>query len=269
MFKLPTFRQAYLLQTPINMRWGEKKLMDLCKNTIGMDPKVGDAFLFFNRERDSLKLFFRDPTGPNDVQKRMPRGGFLLPAPIEDSSLSKFRQSSFKRFSYGDDVHSNNAVTVGAMLSSTRKSAPPIMLRLDKKFQPTFSEDGDELYANGVFLFNVSRLLAFIDRYPDRFPVEPIVVDELLHYGEGGLDPDSIVAANLSRPIVLAEISLDNYNLIDGNHRVARAKREGLRILPGWRIRCPQHVSFLTSSRAYEQYVEYWNGKVKELRRRA
>ena len=84
-----------------------------------------------------------------------------------------------------------------------------------------------------------------------------------------GLDKDAILAANLARPIVLAEISPDNYNLIDGNHRVARAKREGVQILPGWMIRCPHHVGFLTSTTAYEKYVEYWNGKVKELRRPA
>ena len=71
------------------MRWGEKKLMNLCKNIIGIEPKVGDAFLFFNTARDSLKLFFRDPTGPNEVQKRMPRGRFLLPAPIEGQKIVK------------------------------------------------------------------------------------------------------------------------------------------------------------------------------------
>ena len=142
-------------------------------------------------------------------------------------------------------------------------------LKLDKRFQPSISEDGDELYANGIFLFNTSRLLAFINSHPERFPVEPIAVDEVAHYSDAGLDKDAILAANLARPIVLAEISPDNYNLIDGNHRVVRAKREGVRIIPVWRVRCPQHVGFLTSAMAYEKYVEYWNGKVKELRRQA
>ena len=154
-------------------------------------------------------------------------------------------------------------------MSSTVESSPPIKLKLDKNFQPSTSEDGDELYANGIFLFNISRLLAFINFNPERFPIVPIQVDEVSQYGEGSLDQDAILAANLSRPIVLAEISPDNYNLIDGNHRVARAKRDGIRILPGWRVRCTDHVGFLTSTEAYEKYVEYWNGKVKQLRRGA
>jgi hypothetical protein len=151
----------------------------------------------------------------------------------------------------------------------TVKSSLLLKLKLDKKFQPSISEEGDELYANGIFLFNISRLVAFIDNHPDQFPVERIAVDEVPHYGELGLDQDAILAANLARPIVLAEISPDNYNLIDGNHRVARAKREGVQFLPGWMIRCPQHVDYLTSTTAYEKYVQYWNGKVKELRRPA
>lgn len=89
MFLLPPFRHAYLLQKPINMRWGDKKLTDLCKQVIGIEPKVGDAFLFFNRKRDSLKLLFRDPTESNDIQKWMPRGGFMLPAPVEGQDFIK------------------------------------------------------------------------------------------------------------------------------------------------------------------------------------
>jgi len=34
-------------------------------------------------------------------------------------------------------------------------------------------------------------------------------------------------------------------------------------------IFCPQHVPFLTSIMAYEKYLEYWNSKLKEMRRAA
>jgi hypothetical protein len=50
--------------------------------------------------------------------------------------------------------------------------------------------------------------------------------------------------------------------VIEGNHRVAKARREGLRRIPAHRLRCPEHVAFLTSTRAYETYVEYWNSKL-------
>jgi hypothetical protein len=77
-----------------------------------------------------------------------------------------------------------------------------------------------------------------------------------------GLADAAIDAADLSRPILLAEIAPDRYNVVDGNHRVAKARREGLRCIPAHRLQCPEHVAFLTSTRAYETYVEYWNSKL-------
>jgi transposase len=82
MFDLPKFKKAYLYQVPISMRWGEKKLNELCKGRIGVDPREGHAFLFFNTKRDCLKLFFYDALGSNELQKLMPKGGFVLPAPV-------------------------------------------------------------------------------------------------------------------------------------------------------------------------------------------
>lgn len=152
---------------------------------------------------------------------------------------------------------------------STRSAGrePPAKLKVDKKFQPCPIESGDELFPNGLFEFNISRLLAFIDTHPERFAVELIELAQLANYGMKPQDKEAIRTANLSRPIVLAEISPDRYNVIDGHHRLAKARREGTRILPAWRVRCPEHVAFLTSAVAYAKYVEYWNGKVKELQR--
>ncbi|HEV2702906.1 MAG TPA: IS66 family insertion sequence element accessory protein TnpB [Steroidobacteraceae bacterium] len=97
MFELPTFRKAYLLQTPVNMRWGEKKLTELCMRDIGVEPKIGDAFLFFNAKRDSLKLFFHDRLGSNDLQKHLPRGGFMLPAPIAGQAYVEIAPTLVRR----------------------------------------------------------------------------------------------------------------------------------------------------------------------------
>jgi hypothetical protein len=48
----------------------------------------------------------------------------------------------------------------------------PAILRLDRDFQPCSSELGDELYPNGIFEFNITRLLAFIHPHTERFPAE-------------------------------------------------------------------------------------------------
>lgn len=146
---------------------------------------------------------------------------------------------------------------------STRLDHPAVLkLELDRTFQPCPAEPGDELYPNGIFEFNITRLLSFIEVNVDRFPIERVGVADIPNFESERLDQETISSADLLRPILLAEISPGRFNLIDGHHRVAKASREGVRTLPARRVACPLHVRFLTSARAYERYVEYWNGKV-------
>ena len=141
-------------------------------------------------------------------------------------------------------------------------------LKLDKTFQPCPVEPGEEFFANGIFEFNITRLLGFVETHVERFPAESVEVDDIPNYGDGNLNEEAIHTADLSRPILLAEISPGLFNLIDGNHRVAKARRQGVGTLPAYRVACPHHVRFLTSTRAYESYVEYWNDKLKPRKRR-
>ena len=154
-----------------------------------------------------------------------------------------------------------------ASMATLDKCVLPNRLKLDKGFRPCVVEPGEEVYPNGVFEFNITRLLAFVQEQTDRFPVQPVELSNLPNYGESpSLNEEVIRSADLSRPILLAEISPGFYNVIDGNHRVAKARREGVAALPAYRVQCPVHVPFLTSVFAYETYVEYWNDKVRALR---
>lgn len=141
----------------------------------------------------------------------------------------------------------------------------PVLLKLDRGFQPCPAEPGDEFYPNGIFEFNITRLLAFVHAHVERFPTELVELADIPDYGgSSNLDGDAVDRADLSRPILLAEIAPGRYNVIDGHHRVAKARREGLCRIPAHRVRCPEHVAFLTSTRAYETYVEYWNSKLDD-----
>ena len=138
-------------------------------------------------------------------------------------------------------------------------------LKCDKNFQACLVESGDEHYANGIFEFNITRLLAYIDTCAERFPIECVLVDDFPAYGSSHLNEGTVRAADLSRPILLAEIAPGRFNVIDGNHRLARARRESVQMVPARRVRCPDHVPFLISDWAYEKYVEYWNSKLEDL----
>ena len=149
--------------------------------------------------------------------------------------------------------------------SAARESELPIKLKLDWTFQPCPEAPGDELYPNGIFVFNITRLLAFIEAHPHTFPVGSVALADLPDYGGADrLDAEAIRNADLRRPILLAEISPGHYNVIDGHHRIARARRERSAVLSAVTVRCPHHIAFLTSTRAYQAYVEYWNSKCKD-----
>ncbi len=69
-------------------------------------------------------------------------------------------------------------------------------------------------------------------------------------------------SVELGEPVILAEIAPNNYNLIDGNHRMEKARREGLKKILAYRLNSAQHIQYLTTQKAYVTYVEYWNNKL-------
>lgn len=141
----------------------------------------------------------------------------------------------------------------------------PRQLTLNQAFRPLPIDAGDELFPNGIFEFNVTKMLAFIDANPDKFPIEEAEVERLRSLSPETLDEKTIQEADLSKPVILAEISPGRFNVIDGNHRIESAGRLGRRTIPARRIGPEQHQAFLTSVRAYEAYVHYWNSKLADI----
>jgi len=130
------------------------------------------------------------------------------------------------------------------MASLPRPDGVPMRLQLDPCFRPCEPQEGEEIYPNGIFEFNITGLLAYIGA-AGRFRAELVALGDIPHCGDGGgLSEPAIVAADLLRPVILAEIAPGRYNLIDGHHRVAKARREGVPSIPAYRIRCPEHMPF-------------------------
>lgn len=136
-------------------------------------------------------------------------------------------------------------------------------LHADPTFVPCPVEDGDELYPNGIFVFNVTRILEHVASHPQEVALVPLAVRSVTRWGDTLVDAH-VEAADLARPVVLAEIAPGRFNLIDGHHRLEKARRQGVETLWAYRLSAVQHVRFLTSTRAYLTFVGYWNGKVAE-----
>ncbi len=137
-------------------------------------------------------------------------------------------------------------------------------LKIDKKFTPYPVEKEDELYRNGYFVFNITRIIKYIQESSDNILLEEVAVDDF-YEGFSRINESHVETVDVTKPVILAEIAPGRYNLIDGNHRMEKARRQGIKNVPAYRLNVEQHITFLTSRKAYEAYVDYWNGKLEEL----
>ncbi len=136
-------------------------------------------------------------------------------------------------------------------------------LKFNKNFKACPVDYDDEIYPNGIFHFNITKMIEYIQK--NNFPVEQVSVKEVRkRFSTDLLDETTILNAKVENPIILGEIAPNRFNVIDGNHRLERAHRDGLETIPAYRISPKDHMQFLTDERSYEIYVSYWNEKLKD-----
>ena len=140
----------------------------------------------------------------------------------------------------------------------------PQLLKYDEAFIPCHVAEGDELFRNGIFVFNISKLIGYLEGECSDIAVTEVDVDDYPREFSS-INESHVNTVSLTQPVIVAEISPGRYNLIDGNHRAERARRTGMRKLPCYRLNVTEHLPFLTSKRAYDAYVEYWNGKARSM----
>jgi len=134
------------------------------------------------------------------------------------------------------------------------------ILKADKNFIPPTNDDGDEYYPNGIFEFNITKLQEHLKNNPEKYKPEPLqVTDTYIQFSV--IDEKHLPKADTTNPIIIAEISPGNYNIIDGHHRMARACRTGQKEIMAYKLDPDTHTRFLTSTRSYLKYIEYWNSK--------
>lgn len=134
-------------------------------------------------------------------------------------------------------------------------------LKVDSNYVPCPAEAGDEVYPNGVFRFNITKLLEYIQQNPEQIILENIPLENFSFFTSSTLNEDHLLLVDITWPIILAEIAPGRYNVIDGNHRLEKARRVGAKTIPAYRVHVHQHIRFLTEKSAYLAYVEYWNSK--------
>jgi len=71
---------------PIDLRWSFDRLAGIVADRIGREARGGALFVFFGRRRDAIKVLFFDGTGLCQFYKRLDRGTFRLPEPLDGSA---------------------------------------------------------------------------------------------------------------------------------------------------------------------------------------
>ena len=114
-------------------------------------------------------------------------------------------------------------------------------LVFNEDYQPSQWDDGDECFPNGLFEFNITKLLAYIKDHLALFPIEHVDLQQLRN-GCSSLNESTIETADITVPIILAEISSNRFNVIDGNHRLEKAYRSGVATIPAYRVLWPNNI---------------------------
>ena len=138
-------------------------------------------------------------------------------------------------------------------------------LKINRRFTPCPIEDEDELYPNGIFVFNITKMTEYVLKNPDIACEEVLVKDFISSFSK--CNESHLPTVDVTKPVILAEIAPGRFNVIDGNHRMEQAKRSGVERIPTYKVGPEVHLQFLTTEEGYLAYVEYWNDKLKALKR--
>ena len=97
---------------------------------------------------------------------------------------------------------------------------------INKNFVPTDIKLGDELFRNGIFVFNITKMIESIENFKGEIIIEDINVLEYRNKTFSVIDESHVESVDISIPIILAEICPNTFNVIDGHHRLEKAYRK-------------------------------------------
>jgi hypothetical protein len=67
-------RRVVVYLQPINLRWGADKLGTFCREVMRVEPDDTTCFLFVNRRRDTLLMYYLGDDGDQTLMKKLDKG---------------------------------------------------------------------------------------------------------------------------------------------------------------------------------------------------
>jgi hypothetical protein len=138
------------------------------------------------------------------------------------------------------------------------------ILRLNKKFEPSLIP-AEEVYG-GFLQFNISAIINEIKSKKLIVPKKRIYLKKWFkeHSADFSvINREHLKSVDLNTPVIQAEIRIEKYEIIDGNHRMKKALDDGRTYINSYQVSGEQLVSYLLNKEQYESYVRYWNEKIE------
>ena len=99
---------------------------------------------------------------------------------------------------------------------------------------------GFAIFLTLIFVFNITRMIEYINAHPSEIVPEEVAVSDFPRYSP--INDSQLESVTIGRPVILAEISPGKYNLIDGNHRMEKARKMGMQSISAYRLRANQRA---------------------------
>ena len=136
-------------------------------------------------------------------------------------------------------------------------------MKINKNFTP-ISETAEEVYG-GFLQFNISAIIEDIASKKlivekKRIYISSWFKEHSIEFGV--INKEHLPSVDLGMPIIQAEMRINKYEIIDGNHRMQKAFDDGRTYINSYQLSGEQLANYLMSKEQYESYVNYWNEKL-------
>lgn len=101
---IPHGVEIYVSLDPINLRLSFDRLAGLATERMGRSARSAALFVFFNRRRTMLKALFFDGSGMCIFFKRLDKGRFRLPEPLDDELVVELSERELDALLDGIEV---------------------------------------------------------------------------------------------------------------------------------------------------------------------
>jgi hypothetical protein len=88
-------------------------------------------------------------------------------------------------------------------------------LIINDDFMPCPTKKGDELYPNGIFVFNITKMTEYIATNSNKINLVDVDVSDFPK-SFSSINESHVNLVDISQPVIIAEISPGHYNLIGG-----------------------------------------------------